>query len=114
MSIDRLEKKMDDNEKKDIRAANKAAVEDNLPLFIERLNEVGPPSQWSSAVAATIGKEMKNALTRAWGYLDREEKKDILSTGLAGMNTETDEDKPADYDDFDTMKEQMLTEPLPE
>jgi len=112
--IRELTDEMDDNEKKDIRAANKAAVEDNLPLFIERLNEVGPPSQWSSAVAATIGKEMKNALTRAWGYLDREEKKDILSTGLAGMNTETDEDKPADYDDFDTMKEQMLTEPLPE
>ena len=105
--------KMDDNEKKDIRDANKAAVEANLPLFIEKLKEVGPPNQWSGAAAASFGQELKQALTRAWGYLDREEKKDVLAAfkdGMKSISPKADDEAPPPADDFDTIKEQMLAE----
>lgn len=96
---------MDDRERKEILAANKQAVEDNMPAFVSYLKEMGPPSQWSGAVGASIGPEMKKALTRAWGYLDGAEKKEVLAAFKAGFESRGDE--------FENVKQSMLSEKMP-
>ena len=108
-------------ERSSIISANKQAVQDNPEAFIPRLKEVGPPSQWSGAVASSMGAEMKKALTRAWGYLDQAQRNEVKAAFEGKMNKGTDNKEPMDeeppvkggsdnYSDYDAEVQKMLSE----
>ena len=93
-----IDPEMDAKEKKDIKAANKQLVMDNVEAFIEKIRELGPPNKWPK----DMGLELKRALQLAWGQLDSAEKKAITSGQEAG---------PADpYADYNAEVEKMLAE----
>jgi len=111
---------MDSRERKDILAANKQAVEDNLPAFVAKLKEVGPPNEWSGAAASSIGPEMRKALTRAWGYLDQPQRNEVKAAFKEGMGKEApaaelevakpmSKSKPG-FEDYDAEVQKMLAE----
>lgn len=96
--IQELSEEGDDASNKDIKAANKQLVMDNLEAFIAKLQEMGPPNQWPS----DLGPELRRAFQLAWSHLDANEKKAITSGQDAA---------PADPDAaFDAEKELMLSE----